>query len=322
MLSVTTNKDNTIEVSDEHSLITVDENLDFKRSNPETGMVIPRLKDHFHNYIKPDKLLRSMKINNQIISLDYDYGYKLGKHIRKHSISQNLPYYWYKTHTSFRDGLYNGINGNSYNASFSTINQTLAYELILLSNSLDIVSSLSITKEDNNIVYNIKIVDKDDDIIFTPTLTSDRVNELFELVKDNIDYEDCLDCFDTNNVNYELARSMFEDYPDFFKDEFWNKYKNMVLDDNIEWEMITKIEEIPEITEAYDITVKPYPTFVLHNGIVVYDTASFIPTYTKEAKEEIDTVIGSKSFYLTPDGDITYSIKSDPLTYVLGHLSR
>lgn len=322
MLSVTTNKGNTIEVSDEHSLITVDENLDFKRNNPETGMVIPRLKDHFRNYVKPDKLLRHMKINKQIIDFDYDYGYKLGKHIGKHNISQNLPHYWYKTHTSFRKGLFYSIINSGNKLVFSTTNQTLAYEIILLSNSLDIISSLSITKKDNDIVYNIKVVDEDDDIILTPTLTSDRVNELFELVKDNIDYEDCLDCFDTNNVNYELARSMFEDYPDFFKDEFWNKYKNMVLDDNIEWEMITKIEEIPEITEAYDITVKPYPTFVLHNGIVVYDTASFIPTYTKEAKEEIDTVIGSKSFYLTPDGDITYSIKSDPLTYVLGHLSR
>ena len=117
--------------------------------------------------------------------------------------------------------------------------------------------------------------------------------------------------------------SIIESYPDFFEqNDFWKKYKSMVLDPNIEWLMIKEVTELKEITEAYDITCPPYCTFVMENGIVVYDTVSFNSVVTKESVREIDNLLASKSFYITPDGKLTYSAETDTLNYVLKHLSK
>jgi len=37
---------------------------------------------------------------------------------------------------------------------------------------------------------------------------------------------------------------------------------------------------------------------------------------------EIDNLLASKSFYITPDGKLTYSAETDTLNYVLKHLSK
>lgn len=450
MLSVKTNKGNTIEVSDEHSLVTLDENLDFKRSNPDVGMVVPRLKDYYSKYVKPKNLKYEICYDYTRFNLNFDFGYLLGviigdgwvnhpnketgrnprpnsimlatiwddmankitsvlrsygyngsmytitndhvfdnktythskrtwdfkplanflrDHIGRGAKNKKLPEFWSQTSENFRWGLLSGlidtdgticICKNKVNIAFDTSSERLAYEFIALGNTLGLTLAMSIAKRKHGTIEHIirfnssSILRMKDKLLinnenkknaldqidinavvritdFTPTISKDRILELRNYLigyRDTVNINRCNYVLDRYNKIYggsflkEYITDIISLYPDFFKDGFWNKYRKMVLDDNIEWEMITKIEEIPEITEAYDITIKPYPTFVLHNGIVVYDTASFIPTYTKEAKEEIDTVIGSKSFYLTPDGDITYSIKSDPLTYVLGHLSR
>ena len=450
MLSVRTNKGNTIEVSDEHSLITLDENLDFKRSNPIVGMIMPKLKDYYSRYVKPKDFKYEICYDYTRFNLNFDFGYLLGviigdgwvnhpnretgklckpndimlstiwddiankittilqsygykgsmysitndhvfdnkvythskktwsfkplanllrEQIGRGALNKHLPYFWSQTSERFRIGLLSGlidtdgtvfISNGSVFVRYSTCSQRLAYEIIALSNTLGLTAAMTIAKRkhgpiEHTIRFNnaslVKMKDmlvllnsKKKDILdqmdisqplrikdFTPTLPIDRIKELKDYLitfRDTVNISRCYDVLgrSSSDVGGSFTKDFILDiinlYPDFFKDGFWNKYKNMVLDDNIEWEMITKVDEIPEITEAYDLTIPEYPTFVLHNGIVVYDTASFIPTYTKEAKEEIDTVIGSKSFYLTPDGDITYSIKSDPLTYVLGHLSR
>ena len=43
--------------------------------------------------------------------------------------------------------------------------------------------------------------------------------------------------------------------------------------------------------------------------------------FTQESIKEIDTMLNNKTFYLTPDGAITYSFKTEPLEYVLGHMT-
>lgn len=51
------------------------------------------------------------------------------------------------------------------------------------------------------------------------------------------------------------------------------------------------------------------------------DTGSLNILYTEESIKEIDKILSSKTFYLTPNGDITYSFKTEPLEYVLGHMT-
>lgn len=52
------------------------------------------------------------------------------------------------------------------------------------------------------------------------------------------------------------------------------------------------------------------------------DTISFNTVITKESVREIDNLLASKSFYITPDGKLTYSAETDTLNYVLKHLSK
>ena len=52
------------------------------------------------------------------------------------------------------------------------------------------------------------------------------------------------------------------------------------------------------------------------------DTISFNSVVTKESVKEIDNLLASKSFYITPDGKLTYSAETDTLNYVLKHLSK
>jgi len=50
------------------------------------------------------------------------------------------------------------------------------------------------------------------------------------------------------------------------------------------------------------------------------DTASFNVLYTEEAIKEIDEILVSKKFYITPEGGITYSAESDTLDFTIKHL--
>lgn len=82
------------------------------------------------------------------------------------------------------------------------------------------------------------------------------------------------------------AIDIIEVIPEFFEDGFWLKWKELVLDENIEWELVTSIEPIPFITEAYDLTVPPNYTMVTESGIIVYDTMAVHVPITDAAKAE------------------------------------
>ena len=95
----------------------------------------------------------------------------------------------------------------------------------------------------------------------------------------------------------------------------------MVTDELIDWVMVSDVSELPEITEAYDLTTPPHCTFVMENGIVVYDTVSFTVTYTKESYDEIEKVLKSKSYYVDTNGNLTYSASNNPLDLVIAHMT-
>jgi len=48
---------------------------------------------------------------------------------------------------------------------------------------------------------------------------------------------------------------------------------------------------------------------------------SFNAVLTNEAAKEIDNALNSKSYYIMPDGSLSYSAATDTLDFVLKHLS-
>ena len=49
---------------------------------------------------------------------------------------------------------------------------------------------------------------------------------------------------------------------------------------------------------------------------------SFNTVLTKESVNEIDKIFNSKSFYIMPNGTLTYSVSTDTLEFVLKSLSK
>lgn len=78
MLNVKTHKGNTIECSDDHSLVTLDENLRYKRCNPELGMCIPILQDAVNKYCKGGNYIYKKTYEGTTFNLDNDFGYAVG----------------------------------------------------------------------------------------------------------------------------------------------------------------------------------------------------------------------------------------------------
>lgn len=445
MLNVKIYKAGTIQCSNDHSIVTLDDNLNYIRTNPELGMVVPRLINGFDRFINKDKLMDTIVESGVKFNLNFDLGYLFGtiigdgwvnhdmklndimlatvengiisrienilksygysgtaythseehefdngiyrhskstwnfkpvanllrKYIGHKAINKELPEFWCRTRKGFRYGLLSGLidtdgtigtsSLNKYKkVAYSTTSQKLAYEISALVFSLGMTAGVTIVErktgtieytvviripsmknhakklELNNIKKAerlkelVKELETKEEAIFAPALSLDRLKELHSYLKNKEDNLQSLSIlrviqrYDTSKSLLKLSMvSIIETYPDFFEqNDFWKKYKSMVLDPNIEWLMIKEVTELKEITEAYDITCPPYCTFVMENGIVVYDTVSFNSVVTKESVREIDNLLASKSFYITPDGKLTYSAETDTLNYVLKHLSK
>ena len=451
MLNVKTYKGATLQCSNDHSLVTLDEHLNYIRANPEIGMVMPKLKNSFDKYVRPGKLKYTIQEEGVEFKLNFDLGYLFGviigdgwvnngeksilskgtaimlatthdtiankvseilksyghegklythtedhefdKGVYKHSkrtwnfkpvanllrkyighgaSNKQLPSFWVNTSAGFRWGLYSGLIdtdgtvvisalGNKA-ISYSTTSQKLAYEISGLIHSLGMSSSTTVSqRKSGTIEYSIrstlgtfkrakgklKLLNENkaknldaihnhlDNVIeveYTPTLPLYRLQELRTFLtsqKDNSSASKVSNVIKSVVPTYggsfqkHIITDIINAYPDFFKqDEFWSKYRDMVLDDTIEWVMIKEVTPLPEITEAYDLTCPPHCTFVMENGIVVYDTVSFNTVLTKESVNEIDKIFNSKSFYIMPNGTLTYSVSTDTLEFVLKSLSK
>lgn len=117
----------------------------------------------------------------------------------------------------------------------------------------------------------------------------------------------------------EIAKSR----PEFFKEDiYWSKFLKIVENKDIEWEVIDHIGALPDITEAYDLTVPPYNTFVLQNGIIVYDTCSFNIVFTEESVKEINDMFNNPDFYLLPDNSFLSSSSIDINETILKHMTE
>lgn len=452
MLNVKTYKGATLQCSNDHSLVTLDEHLNYVRANPGIGMVMPKLKNSFDKYVRPGKLKYTIQEEGIEFKLNFDLGYLFGviigdgwvdfpsdslkkrnmtaimlasvhdsikdkitnilksygyegnlythtedhefdKSIYKHSkhtwyfkpianllrkyighgaMNKQLPSFWVNTSAGFRWGLYSGlidtdgtvvISALGHKAiSYSTTSQKLAYEISGLIHSLGMSSSTTVSqRKSGTIEYSIrstlgtfkrakdklKLLNENkaknldlinthlDNVIeveYTPTLPLYRLQELRTFLNNQKDNASASKVSNVIKVASEPYGGSFQKhvildiitaYPYFFKrDDFWSKYRDMVLDDTIEWVMIKEVTPLPEITEAYDLTCPPHCTFVMENGIVVYDTVSFNTVLTKESVNEIDKIFNSKSFYIMPNGTLTYSVSTDTLEFVLKSLSK
>ena len=456
MLNVKTHKGNTIECSDEHSLVTLDENLEYKRCNPVIGMCIPFLKDSVNKYCKGKDYIHTKQYEGIIFNLDNSFGYATGaiigdgwvnhsnnlrssdyntimlasttpeiandirsfletygyvtdgykrdsphefqgfnclstkytwyfkpfatmlrKEIGKGVFNKQLPEWWVNTPRKFRVGLLEGLidtDGtvciNAYGkmtVGYTTVSKKLAYQFIALGNSLGLTVSITTHRRknkdhdeyylnlSNNAIMEAKkflnlrhpkkretlakmeLTVSEDLYKFTPNARLDKLNELrLKLNYYNPEHKSAYSSISTTiskaKANPEgvggcFSLKVFKDivgkHPELFEeDPYWKKFKDIALDERIEWEIIRFVTPIPEVTTAYDLTVPPFNTFVLQNGCIVYDTVSFNVLYTDESVKEIDNYLSKPDFYLSNDNSLVYSSQDDVCRILLQHMTE
>lgn len=85
---------------------------------------------------------------------------------------------------------------------------------------------------------------------------------------------------------------------------------------------IKEINEYPILGESYFNSLSVHSTHLEHlGGDHDGDTVSFNLLYTDESIKEIDELLKSKKYYLTPNNELMYRISTDPLELVLKHLT-
>lgn len=448
MLSVKTKRGRTIECSNDHSLVTVDENLNYKRNKAMKDMTIPRLKNGVDSYVDSTKFKRSVKYLETTFNLNKDLGYLIGamigdgwvnsnpngsngnqvmiatihkpiankiteiitsygynhkpysigkehkfdgfdcysvkytwtyapvakllrKNIGTGTFNKKLPSWWLNTGKNFRWGLLSGLmdtdgcigkyrDGMSF--TYATVSRQLAYEILALCNSLDVNAGLSFHKRKHKdtfeytitisplsidllkkhlILFNPYKKERLDQIVYvgnkdmfmvTPNISLDRLKELISHIsysKDKANYFRVAEAIKIARksecggyLNTIYAKEILDKYWNKLKkSKYWVKFKSMVEDDSIEWDVITSVRPLEGITEAYDLTTPPYCTFVIHNGVVVYDTVSLNIVYTDESIKEVTNLLNSSRYYLTPEGAMAYSADDDVIDLVLAHMT-
>lgn len=119
-----------------------------------------------------------------------------------------------------------------------------------------------------------------------------------------------------------VIKPIMEKYKSFFdNDAYWSKFRDMVLDENIEWEVVRSVLPLEDTMDAYDLTVPPYNTFVLQNGAIVYDTVSLNAVMTDESKKEIDKILTDPNYYLEADNSFTASASNDVVELIMKHMT-
>lgn len=78
MILVKTHRGNSVECSKDHTLVTVDKNLNYVRAPAKVGMCIPKVVGSIDQYIDPSNYLQKIDIDNISYRLDKDLGYLIG----------------------------------------------------------------------------------------------------------------------------------------------------------------------------------------------------------------------------------------------------
>lgn len=275
--------------------------------------------------------------------------------------NKHLPEWWVKTSKGFRWGLLSGLIDTDGTVSkfvgYSTKSRTLAHEFIGLCNSLGLTCGINvyqrknkeepeyylfISRYDNGKLQKRLLLNNPSkkqalsklplpiSVRYTPNIVLDKVVELRRFLwaknyklwasrlSDGIrkarkyDYDPYV-CRDT-------MLQIFKTYPELLKDKYWNKLNTILEDNEIEWEPIIEIRPAP-IDIAYDLTIPPIYTFVIQNGIVVYDTISVNILYTEESIREINNYLNTKQAYIFGDGNLIASTGNDIVDQVVTQLT-
>lgn len=157
-----------------------------------------------------------------------------------------------------------------------------------------------------------KVVKNDED-----RLTKQYYSKVADTIKKAKEYE-----YGMGYFTVSVIKPIMEKYKSFFDNSpYWSKFREMVLDENIEWEVIRSVLPLEERMDAYDLTVPPYNTFILQNGAIVYDTVSLNSVITEESKKEIDDLLRDPSYYLEADNSFTASASNDVVDLVMKHIT-
>ena len=182
---------------------------------------------------------------------------------------------------------------------------------------------------------NSLLIDRVEIVRYTPNIPIERVEELISyIISLKSDDGGIRKCYNTllearkkykryglTYLNKFIALQILDILKDFVDNsEWWGKFRDIVRDNNIEWEIIRKIEKVPEITEAYDVTVPPYCTFVTQNGIIAYDTCSLNVVMTEESLAEIDKYLDSVDGYVDVDNSMIAPVVTAVSKIVIKHM--
>lgn len=80
------------------------------------------------------------------------------------------------------------------------------------------------------------------------------------------------------------------------------KLSARVYADNVEWVFTTVIPESEQEIPVYDFVVPVSKVYAVNNGVIVYDTCSWIPIFSKEANAECEKYIHTRGNYILPSG--------------------
>lgn len=110
-----------------------------------------------------------------------------------------------------------------------------------------------------------------------------------------------------------FRRSIFHKYLDKIK---MQSIVNRVKYWSVHWDKVKLVGDVSRGT-VYDLLVPSTKVFAVNNGLIVYDTISFIPILSDEANEECSRYYEDISYFVMPDG--SPAIDGDDLTDITLH---
>ena len=102
-----------------------------------------------------------------------------------------------------------------------------------------------------------------------------------------------------NPTNWYFKRYLLKKY---LKKDDGTKLSSRVYADNVEWVLTSVIPESAQDIPVYDFVVPGSKVYAVNNGVIVYDTCSWIPIFSKEANAECEKYIHTQGNYILPSG--------------------
>lgn len=133
-----------------------------------------------------------------------------------------------------------------------------------------------------------------DEYDFIPVTKVER-RRLLSLADGNLEDEKLF----RNPTNWYFKRYLLKKY---LKKGDGTKLSSRVYADNVEWVLTSVIPESAQDIPVYDFVVPESKVYAVNNGVIVYDTCSWIPIFSKEANAECEKYIHTQGNYILPSG--------------------